>query len=250
MRIYWAVSLTFAGALFVGGSAVAGTLGAMGYEGVTNAKCTQYVSTNVGVRRVAASNCSPRMINHRGAGDPLAAVHTYNSVPYGYLKTFTYKNTPNVNVMRVHSRAPVVGLNDAPNGFSGGCSPVSTSYCRSRKAAPPPVYAKAPAPIIRARPAPVYKMQPPAPVFRARPVPVYKMQPPKPQILCRRPAPRPVPVTVQVVRPIIGVPYPVPTPIALPRPSPCGGPVMTAYPAYQARIPGHIPIMAGGRWSY
>ncbi len=249
MRIYWAVVLVFGSVLFVGG-ALAGPPGVMDYEGVANAKCSRLVNTHVG-RPVMSGNCAPRIINHGGGRDPLAAVHSYDRVPYGYLKSFAYKNTPNVNVMRVHSRAPVVGLNDVPNGFSGGCTPVLTSYCRARKPVLPPVRVKAP--VITARPVPVYKMQPPR-----QQMPRQQMS--RPQILCRRAVPKPVfrpvsrpvlrpaPVPVQVVRPIIGVPHPVPTPIAVPGPSSCGGANITS--PYPARIPGHIPIMAGGRWSY
>lgn len=36
---------------------------------------------------------------------------------------------------------------------------------------------------------------------------------PATQILCRRQAPRPAPVNVRVVSPVIGVPHPVPTPV-------------------------------------
>ena len=79
------------------------------------------------------SNCAPQVISHPGKYMAPAPVHVYNSAPFDYLKTFEYKNTPDVNITRVHSMQSTAGtgLADHPSAFgSDGCNPVSTMYCR------------------------------------------------------------------------------------------------------------------------
>ncbi len=84
---------------------------------------------------------------------------------------------------------------------------------------------------------------------------------PATQILCRRETPRPAPVTVNVVRPVIGVPQPVPTPVpvqAQPQPQPqCApvpmGPVAPAPYAGGPQVPMLGPMYSdrfGSRWEY
>jgi hypothetical protein len=57
------------------------------------------------------------------------------------------------------------------------------------------------------------------------------------QIICRRQAPRPAPVRVNVVRPVIGVPTPVPTPL----------PQIGCVPAQP--VAAHVPTRYGSRWT-
>lgn len=283
-----------------------------------------------------APSCNPGVLTHPSAPDYLAPVGMYANVPYGHLKNFAYKNTPNVNIMRVHSRPSLVKLSDAPYGIKNGCAPSSTSYCRSnsvRVAAPAPYVApiivSAPiaprvtigsgynpaafaprqygsadfvpgiahvptsiidrSPITHingiAQPQPQVRsvttmaMSAPSRAYSA-PAPVrtggnvlghvvagqYTYQPPgggaywektsgativdglpATQILCRRQAPTPAPVTVRVVRPVIGVPRPVPTPVpVLTQRAPiCAGPVNRL-----AGAPGAMASRYGSRWTY
>ncbi len=231
-----------------------------------------------------APNCNPGVVSYPGAVNPLAPVGMYSTAPYGYLKSFAYKNTPNVNIMRLHSRAPLVNLNDAPSQFTGGCNPSSTVYCRKpqRPAVVMPrqyiaPVASAPTIVYAPRPAPVRTIVRTAPVVSTRTIvrtaPVVSRLPapqisasggywektagpsivdglPATQILCRRQAPRPAsmpaPVSVRVVRPVIGVPQPVPTPVRV--------------PVYRPAAPACGPVLAGGpknsisrygsRWTY
>lgn len=302
MRIYRLVTAAMSGVFMasVSTAAFAGCGGNVGcnpnlaaYEGVSSAVCS-------GPAPVA--NCNPGVSVYGNAADPRANVGVYNSTPYGHLKTVQYQNTQNVNIMRVHSRAPAVALSDAPSAFTGGCTPTSTAYCRAPQGTPVRVSlnaAPAPAPVYVA-PAPrvsygsgynaanfasrqygstdfvpgiahvptsIVDRSPithidgvPQPQVRSvttantsvvssghsyGPRPAiggnvigsvvtgqYSYQPPgggmywektsgptvvdglpATQILCRRQAPRPAPVNVRVVSPVIGVPQPVPTPV-------------------------------------
>ncbi|MBL4869637.1 MAG: hypothetical protein JKX72_01650 [Robiginitomaculum sp.] len=220
------------------------------------------------------------------------------------MKTFAYKNTPNVNIMRLHSRAPLVTLADRPIAFTGGCNPRSSVYCRAphnsfQRVPSNLAYAPTVQRLPRTQPAPqaLPYIAPPAPVAsysthksytvnvpNAAPLPStlpssnvignvvtnqYSYQPagggnywekasgptlvgglPATQIICRRQAPRPAPVTVRVVSPVIGIPVPVPTPVYVPM-NTCGPLAHTGFGA---------PALAGGpspranrygsRWTY
>lgn len=305
MRIYRLVSAAASGvfmasvstAAFAGcGGNVVCNLGLAAYEGVSSTACVG-PAPNV--------NCNPGVSVYGNSADPRANIGVYNSTPFGYLKTIQYQNSPNVNIMRVHSRAPAVSLSDAPSAFTGGCTPTSTAYCRAPQGAPVKVALHSAPPA----PAPVYVApRPPAPrithgsgynaahfasrqygstdfvpgiahvptsivdrspithingipqphirsvtiantsgvhsghSYGSRPVmggpnvigsvvtDQYTYQPPgggelywektsgptivdglpATQIICRRQAPRPAPVNVRVVSPVIGVPHPVP----------------------------------------
>lgn len=159
--------------------------------------------------------------------DPVV-VHT--TQPMDHLKSIRYYGAPHVNVTRIHGLPPTVGLGDVPIGFTKGCHPTSTQYCRrpmggKAVAAPAPQVMKMQTHIVSA------KMMPPAPVI-AQPLSVAPPPPPPPppapvvkvagptvvgglpatQVVCRPPAP-PAPPKINVVRPVIGVPVPVPTPL-------------------------------------
>ena len=175
MRIYSVVSAAVSGILMAGVSSVAlaGSCGGGGivcnsgfnagimpYEGVRSATC----NTRLVARAMPVQNCNPGVVVHPGGADPLAAVHTYANAPYGYLKTFDYKNSPNVNVMRVRSRAPMVNLNDVPTGYRGGCNPSTTGYCRAGGARPMAAPMPVMRPMLRPMPRPMIVQ---APVMRA-----------------------------------------------------------------------------------
>jgi hypothetical protein len=57
--------------------------------------------------------------------------------PMGHLRTVDFQRAPNVSIMRVHGIAPTASLSDAPTGFSKGCHPQSTQYCRQGSVAAP-----------------------------------------------------------------------------------------------------------------
>lgn len=174
MRIYSVVSAAVSGILLVGVSsaAFAGSCGGgvgcssgfnqarLPYEGVPSAAC--HIRPVMGV--LPANNCGAGVVNHGIAPDPLAAVHSYNTAPYGYLKTFEYKNTPNVNVMRVRHRAPMAALNNVPTGFTSGCNPASTGYCRAGGVMPVVMPRPVMRPVMHLAPRPVFRPAPVAPV--------------------------------------------------------------------------------------
>jgi hypothetical protein len=311
MRIYRILS-TALGGVFMAGmstSAFAGCGGAATCDSITAYESVPSVSC-IGPAPVV--NCNPGVSVYGNSTDALSNVGVYNSTPYGHLKSVEYKNSQNVNIMRVHSRAPSVSLADSPSAFTGGCTPTSTAYCRAPGAMPVQVKMnRAPAPIVAAPvspcapqptcaprvtygsgynpaafaprqygtndftpgiahvptsivdrspithingiPQPQVQSVTTAPLSYARPVPVampaprgnvighrvtgqYTYQPPgggaywektsgptmvggmmATQIICRREAPRPAPVTVNVVSPVIGVP----TPVCAPAPKQC-----------------------------
>ncbi len=367
MRVYSVVSAALGGIFMVSASAtaLAGSFGSncggnavcssgfnqsvLPYEGVRNAACNQRPAMGV----MPTNKCGAGVVNHAIAADPWAPVNNYSTAPYGYLKSFAYKNTPNVNVMRVYTNGPRVALNDVPTGFTGGCNPVSTGYCRAGSAMPMP----APRPVMR----PVFPAPRPvlvqAPIMRAPvqirtgrgynpanfaprqygnnvltpgiahiPTSIVDRSPithiggvpqqrvssvttvngtygpgfnspravmaprqmggnvighvsggsytyktpgtpdywektsgatvvdglPATQILCRRAGTAGTTRTVNVVRPVIGVPQPVPVPVAVRVPaSPACGPTGLAPRSMSQRVMSQRPVaMAGGRWTY
>lgn len=89
-------------------------------------------------------------------------VHT--SHPMGHLRQVHFQRAPNVSITRIHGMMPTAGLSDAPSGFTGGCHPTSTQYCRTDVGTPVTVdLAPTPAPVVAAPyvPAPVM----PAPIM-------------------------------------------------------------------------------------
>lgn len=85
-----------------------------------------------------------------------------NRTPYDFLDSVHFQRSPHVSITRVHGMAPTVGLSDSPGGFTQGCHPQSTTYCRSGhqatttstvSAQPTPTYA--PTPVMHAPAAPV-----------------------------------------------------------------------------------------------
>jgi hypothetical protein len=76
-------------------------------------------------------------------------VHTQH--PMGHLRQVNFQRAPNVSITRVHGMMPTAGLSDAPSGFTGGCHPTSTQYCRTDAGTPINIdFAPAPAPVVAA----------------------------------------------------------------------------------------------------
>ena len=72
-------------------------------------------------------------------------VHTTH--PMGHLRHVEFQRAPNVSITRVHGMMPTAGLSDAPSGFTNGCHPTSTQYCRTNVGTPVTVD-MAPAPVV------------------------------------------------------------------------------------------------------
>lgn len=78
-------------------------------------------------------------------------VRTQN--PMGHLRSVQFQRAPNVSITRVHGMMPTANLSDAPSGFTGGCHPTSTTYCRQDMGSPIQVQlAPPPAPIAHHAP--------------------------------------------------------------------------------------------------
>lgn len=79
--------------------------------------------------------------------------------PMGHLRHVDFQRAPHVSITRVHGMAPTAALSDAPSGFTGGCHPTSTQYCRTDVGTPVSInMAPAPTPVVAApyvAPAPV-----------------------------------------------------------------------------------------------
>ena len=68
--------------------------------------------------------------------------------PMGHLRHVDFQRAPNVSITRVHGMMPTASLSDAPSGFTGGCHPTSTQYCRSDVGTPVSVEMMSPAPVV------------------------------------------------------------------------------------------------------
>ena len=80
-----------------------------------------------------------------------------NENPLGHLRSVSFQRAPNVSITRIHGLGPTADLSDAPSGFTGGCHPSSTTYCRQSAGVPVQVELNAPvaAPVFQAPAAPV-----------------------------------------------------------------------------------------------
>jgi len=70
-----------------------------------------------------------------------------NQNPMGHLRSVNFQRAPNVSITRLHSMNPTAGLSDAPSGFTNGCHPSSTTYCRQDAGIPVQVELNRPVPI-------------------------------------------------------------------------------------------------------
>ena len=111
-----------------------------------------------------APNCNVGVKVIPAAPAQFGPVTVHTNHPMGHLRQVHFQRSPNVSITRVHGMAPTAGLSDAPSGFTGGCHPTSTQYCRTDAGTPINVQ-MAPAPVVAAPyvPAPVVA----APVYTA-----------------------------------------------------------------------------------
>ena len=115
------------------------------------------------------------------------AMTVENREPYDFLDSVHFQRSPHVSITRIHGMAAKAGLDDTPIGFTQGCHPSSTAYCRSGgtpkprvpdvkppKVHPPKTYP----PIVTApkrKPVPIYR--PPVAVTPPSPCGVVRVNP-------------------------------------------------------------------------
>jgi len=78
------------------------------------------------------------------AAPQFGPVTIQNQNPLGHLSSIHFQRAPNVSITRIHGLAPTAGLSDVPSGFTGGCHPSSTTYCRQSAGTPVQVELNAP----------------------------------------------------------------------------------------------------------
>lgn len=78
----------------------------------------------------AGPDCSIGVQYTPGVAAKFGPMTVSDNNPMGHLRTVDFQRAPNVSIMRVHGMAPTAALSDAPSGFSKGCHPQSTQYCR------------------------------------------------------------------------------------------------------------------------
>ncbi len=77
-----------------------------------------------------ASNCA-MPVNVMPSYTPQSSAMTVRTQnPMGHLRSVNFQSGPNVSITRVHGLAPSASIADAPTGFTNGCNPTSTTYCR------------------------------------------------------------------------------------------------------------------------
>lgn len=81
--------------------------------------------------------------------------------PMGHLRSVNFQRAPNVSITRIHGMMPSAGLSDVPSGFTGGCHPTSTTYCRQDAGQPVRVQMEQPVPLA------LYSPPAPTPVVAA-----------------------------------------------------------------------------------
>ncbi len=89
--------------------------------------------------------------------------------PFGHLSSVNYRRSPSVSITRVHGVASQAGLTDAPSGFTSGCHPTTTQYCRQNAGTPVNVQLNATpqaTPVVRS---PIVQQSFAAPVIRSAP---------------------------------------------------------------------------------
>ena len=113
----------------------------------------------------AQQNCDTNVVITSGNAPVFDPMTVHINQPMGHLRNVQFNRAPNVSITRVHGMGHTAALEDAPSGFTDGCHPTSTYYCRGGDVRPAP----APQPYI-APPMPVPMMAAPVmatPVMRA-----------------------------------------------------------------------------------
>lgn len=141
------------------------------------------------------------------------AMTVENREPYDFLDSVHFQRSPHVSITRIHGLDAKAGIKDSPVGFTGGCHPESTAYCRSGGTPKPHV------PVVESP-----KVHPP------------KIHPPKaypPVVIAPKPRPAPIYRPPVVLTP--------PSPCGTVHVNPCGHPVYT-----QGRVTERVVATGGG----
>lgn len=104
---------------------------------------------------VPAQACAPSVVVNQGAGPAFGPMSVNINQPMGHLRSVNYTRSPNVSITRVHGMAPMADVTDFPSGFTKGCHPTSTTYCRQDMGTPVNVSMGAPVMPAPVMPAPV-----------------------------------------------------------------------------------------------
>ena len=96
---------------------------------------------------VGAPNCNLGVSVIPSAPAQFGPMTVQTAHPMGHLRQIDFQRAPHVSITRVHGLGPTAGLADAPSGFTGGCFPGSTNYCRTDAGTPVSIDL-APAPVV------------------------------------------------------------------------------------------------------
>lgn len=114
---------------------------------------------NIGAGHGQSQNCNTSISYVRTPTGYSGPTTIENRTPYDYFDSVHFQRSPHVSITRIHSLEPGVGLTDSPVGFTAGCHPESTTYCRSgqssqatRTVSSAPTYSPAP---VMAAPTPM-----------------------------------------------------------------------------------------------
>lgn len=82
-------------------------------------------------------NCDPGVV-YNSAGVAIADPLQVNvAQPLGGLRSVHIRTAPAVSITRIYGeRGALAGVGDSPSGFTGGCNPTTTAYCRQNVGTP------------------------------------------------------------------------------------------------------------------
>ncbi len=103
-------------------------------------------------------NCDAGISYQGSAPADFGPMTVRGATPYDHMDSVHFTRAPHMQITRIHGMANPVSLGDAPVGFTDGCHPTSTTYCRQHNpvARPLPVAQPVfqPAPVVMAPPVP------------------------------------------------------------------------------------------------
>ncbi len=132
--------------------AAASALGILSLAGAAQAGHCSGQDCNVGIDYLS------------GPAPTFGAMTVADNHPMGHLRSVSFQRAPHVSIMRVHGMMPTAGLSDAPVGFTQGCHPQSTQYCRQDAGVPVNVEFHAQQPVSAPAQQPQMYMPGPAPL--------------------------------------------------------------------------------------
>lgn len=97
-------------------------------------------------------NCHPGVVYASSSAPRFDPVLINERQPLQGLRSVNIRTAPTVSITRLYGQQPLASIHDAPSGFTGGCHPTSTQYCRQNVARPNIVRHQAPAPRLAVSP--------------------------------------------------------------------------------------------------